>query len=67
MGEVVLARTSPTLASPIPSHCALIVVTSTVRVKNECVLAYIVGGTLSHCDSDDGFDITPRYISSCVF
>ena len=27
--------------SPIPSHCASIVVTSTVRVK-QCVIAYVV-------------------------
>ena len=43
MGEVVPARTSPTLAdltSPIPSHCASIVATSTIRVNN--FIAYIV-------------------------
>ena len=33
MGEVVPARTSPTLHPPIPSHCASIVATSTLRVK----------------------------------
>ena len=33
MGEVVLARTSPTLHPPIPSHCASIVATSTLRVN----------------------------------
>ena len=33
MGEVVPACTSPTLYAPIPSHCASIVVTSTLRVK----------------------------------
>ena len=40
MGEVVPARTSPALGSylasptsPIPSHCASIVATSTLRVK----------------------------------
>ena len=33
MGEVVPARTSPTLHPPIPSHCASIVVTSTLMVK----------------------------------
>ena len=34
MGEVVPARTSPTLmTSPIPSHCASIIATSTVRVN----------------------------------
>ena len=33
MGEVVPARTSPTPTSPILSHCASIVVTSTVRVN----------------------------------
>ena len=34
-GEVVPARTLPTLhpPSPIPSHCASIVTTSTLRVK----------------------------------
>ena len=33
MGEVVPARTSPTLHPLIPSYCASIVVTSTLRVK----------------------------------
>ena len=33
MGEVVPARTSPTLHSPIPSHCESNVVTSTLRVN----------------------------------
>ena len=32
MGEVVPAHTSPTLHPPIPSHCASIVATSTLRV-----------------------------------
>ena len=35
MGEVVPAHTSPTLPSPIPSHCASTVATSTVRVKRD--------------------------------
>ena len=34
MGEVVPARTSPTLHPPIPSHCASIVTTSTLRVNS---------------------------------
>ena len=33
MGEVVPARTSPTLHPPFPSHCASIVVTSTGRLN----------------------------------
>ena len=36
MGEVVPARTSPTLHPPIPSHCASIVTTSTLRVNMRC-------------------------------
>ena len=34
MGEVVPARTSPTLHPPSPSHYVSIVVTSTLRVKS---------------------------------
>ena len=40
MGEVVPAHTSPTLH---PSHCASIVVTSTVRVKSSHGVYTILG------------------------
>ena len=40
MGEVVPARTSPTLHPPIPSHYASIVVTSTLRVNLPIVNCY---------------------------
>ena len=35
MGEVVPARTSPTLHPPPPPHCASFVATSTVRAKKQ--------------------------------
>ena len=40
MGEVMPARTSPTLHPPSPSHCASIVVTSTWSVNNQHYSTY---------------------------
>ena len=54
MGEVVPARTSPTLHPPFPrpSHCASIVVTSTVRVNIvfTCVAGAVEMAANQHAD-----------------
>ena len=52
MGEVVPARTSATPTSPIPSHCASIVVTSTVRVKSISVISRS-NGVLNLCEDKE--------------
>ena len=61
MGEVVPARTSPTLHPPIPSHCASIVVTSTVRVKRVCTCLFCISFSLFSL-----FTSVHLFFSSCI-
>ena len=67
MGEVVPARTSPTLHlwSPIPSNCASIVATSTVRV-NTIQIRNAHENSLS-VQQHSTQNITVQHIVSCLF
>ena len=58
MGEVVPVSTSPTLHPPIPSHCAWIAATSTLRVKTWKLMGNYFILYLS---------MTKIYFLSCIF
>ena len=66
MGEVVPARTSPTLHPPIPSHCASIVATSTLRVLT---FTFLCDGyaCLSHLNSNIHLVSEWGNTCSCMF